>query len=153
MNSATEPQLRYRTQTLSDRRRLYLLARVVISRHHSQKLTLPLVARALASSPRRLTVARQPSTEGVAAPGAASYPCECAWSRARASGTRRSRPSRALSSSTASPGAARSWVSETYRPATARVDVCPLQPRRCTPPLGYGGSPAQPQRPLWKVNP
>jgi AraC family transcriptional regulator of adaptative response / methylphosphotriester-DNA alkyltransferase methyltransferase len=41
-------------QTISDRRRLYLLARVVIVRHYRQGLTLVDVARALASSPRQV---------------------------------------------------------------------------------------------------
>jgi AraC family transcriptional regulator, regulatory protein of adaptative response / methylphosphotriester-DNA alkyltransferase methyltransferase len=40
--------------TLSSRRRLYLLARVVVMRHYRQPLTLAEVARALASSPREL---------------------------------------------------------------------------------------------------
>ncbi len=40
--------------TLSTRRRLYLLARVVVARHYRQPLTLAEVARALASSPREL---------------------------------------------------------------------------------------------------
>jgi AraC-like DNA-binding protein len=64
MNSATEPQLRYRTQTLSDRHRLYLLARVVIARHYSQPLTLAAVARALASSPRQVQRAYEQFGEG-----------------------------------------------------------------------------------------
>ncbi len=41
-------------QTISDRKRLYLLARVVIVRHYRQELTLMEVARALASSPRQV---------------------------------------------------------------------------------------------------
>jgi AraC family transcriptional regulator, transcriptional activator of the genes for pyochelin and ferripyochelin receptors len=41
-------------RTLSERRRLYLLARVVIARHYRRELTLAVVARALASSPRQL---------------------------------------------------------------------------------------------------
>lgn len=40
--------------TLADRRRLYLQARVVVARHYRRELTLPAVARALASSPRQL---------------------------------------------------------------------------------------------------
>lgn len=41
-------------QTISDRRRLYLLALVVIKRHYRHELTLAEVARGLASSPRQL---------------------------------------------------------------------------------------------------
>ncbi len=41
--------------TIEQRRRLYLLARVVIVRHYRRPLTLEGVARALASSPRQLT--------------------------------------------------------------------------------------------------
>jgi AraC family transcriptional regulator of adaptative response / methylphosphotriester-DNA alkyltransferase methyltransferase len=41
-------------ETLAERRRLYLLARVVVARHYRRELTLALVARALASSPRQL---------------------------------------------------------------------------------------------------
>jgi AraC-like DNA-binding protein len=40
--------------TLAARRRLYLLARVVVARHYRRDLTLALVARALSSSPRQL---------------------------------------------------------------------------------------------------
>ena len=36
------------------RRRLYLLARVVVARHYRRRLTLPVLAAALASSPRQL---------------------------------------------------------------------------------------------------
>jgi AraC family transcriptional regulator of adaptative response / methylphosphotriester-DNA alkyltransferase methyltransferase len=43
-----------RSQTVAARRRLYLLARVVVARHYRQELTLALVARTLASSPRQL---------------------------------------------------------------------------------------------------
>jgi AraC-like DNA-binding protein len=43
-----------RTHTLAARRRLYLLARVVVARHYRRPLTLPVVARALASSPRQV---------------------------------------------------------------------------------------------------
>lgn len=43
-----------RPDTLSSRRRLYLLARVVIARHYRRELTLAIVARALATSPRQL---------------------------------------------------------------------------------------------------
>jgi AraC-like DNA-binding protein len=41
-------------QTLAARRRLYMLARVVVARHYSRRLTLAVVAGALASSPRQL---------------------------------------------------------------------------------------------------
>lgn len=44
-----------RPSTIEQRRRLYLLARVVIARHYRRPLTLEAVARALASSPRQLT--------------------------------------------------------------------------------------------------
>lgn len=40
--------------TLASRRRLYLLARVVVARHYRRRLTLAVVARALSSSPRQL---------------------------------------------------------------------------------------------------
>jgi AraC-like DNA-binding protein len=43
-----------RTQTLESRRRLYLLARVIVQRHYRKDLTLARVARALATSPRQL---------------------------------------------------------------------------------------------------
>jgi AraC-like DNA-binding protein len=43
-----------RPETLAARRRLYLLARVVVARHYRRRLTLAVVARALASSPRQL---------------------------------------------------------------------------------------------------
>jgi AraC family transcriptional regulator, regulatory protein of adaptative response / methylphosphotriester-DNA alkyltransferase methyltransferase len=41
-------------ETLLARRRLYLLARVVVARHYRRDLTLALVARSLSSSPRQL---------------------------------------------------------------------------------------------------
>ncbi len=41
-------------RTVSERRRLYLLARVLVARHYRRELTLAQVARALASSPRQL---------------------------------------------------------------------------------------------------
>ncbi|HYM55534.1 MAG TPA: helix-turn-helix domain-containing protein [Solirubrobacteraceae bacterium] len=41
-------------RTASERRRLYLLARVVVARHYRGELTLAAVARALSSSPRQL---------------------------------------------------------------------------------------------------
>lgn len=43
-----------REHTLSSRRRLYLLARVIVARHYRRQLTLAQVARALASSPRQV---------------------------------------------------------------------------------------------------
>ena len=43
-----------RPDTEVARRRLYLLARVVVARHYRRPLTLPVVAGALASSPRQL---------------------------------------------------------------------------------------------------
>jgi AraC-like DNA-binding protein len=43
-----------RPETVSSRRRLYLLARVVVVRHYRRDLTLAEVARALSSSPRQL---------------------------------------------------------------------------------------------------
>jgi AraC-like DNA-binding protein len=44
-----------RSSTIEQRRRLYLLARVVIARHYRRPLTLAEVARALSSSPRQIT--------------------------------------------------------------------------------------------------
>jgi AraC-like DNA-binding protein len=44
-----------RPSTIDQRRRLYLQVRVVIARHYRRPLTLEVVARALASSPRQLT--------------------------------------------------------------------------------------------------
>jgi AraC-like DNA-binding protein len=44
-----------RPTTIEQRRRLYLLGRVVIARHYRRPLTLNGVAQALASSPRQLT--------------------------------------------------------------------------------------------------
>jgi AraC-like DNA-binding protein len=43
-----------RTDTLTARRRLYMLARVVVARHYRRELTLELVAGAVSSSPRQL---------------------------------------------------------------------------------------------------
>ncbi|MGA2320900.1 MAG: helix-turn-helix transcriptional regulator [Solirubrobacteraceae bacterium] len=43
-----------RPDTLLARRRLYLLARVLVARHYRGRLTLAAVARALSSSPRQL---------------------------------------------------------------------------------------------------
>ena len=43
-----------RSDTLCARRRLYLLARVVVARHYGRSLTLAAVAGALASSPRQV---------------------------------------------------------------------------------------------------
>ena len=45
---------RVRTDTVTQRRRLYLLARLLVARHYRRELTLAQVARALASSPRQL---------------------------------------------------------------------------------------------------
>jgi AraC family transcriptional regulator of adaptative response / methylphosphotriester-DNA alkyltransferase methyltransferase len=44
-----------RLSTIEQRRRLYLLARIVVARHYRRPLTLEAVARSLASSPRQLT--------------------------------------------------------------------------------------------------
>ena len=43
-----------RPETLSSRRRLYLLARVIVARHYRRQLTLAVLAGALSSSPRQL---------------------------------------------------------------------------------------------------
>jgi len=43
-----------RPDTLSSRRRLYLLARVIVTRHYRRELTLAVVANALASKTRQL---------------------------------------------------------------------------------------------------
>jgi AraC family transcriptional regulator, regulatory protein of adaptative response / methylphosphotriester-DNA alkyltransferase methyltransferase len=43
-----------RTSTLGERRRLYLLSRAIVARHYRRPLTLGVVARALASSPRQV---------------------------------------------------------------------------------------------------
>jgi len=43
-----------RRHTLRERRRLYLLARLIVKRHYRKPLTLEVVAKALASSPRQL---------------------------------------------------------------------------------------------------
>jgi AraC-like DNA-binding protein len=43
-----------RPDTLSERRRLYLLARVLLARHYRRRLTLREVASALSCSPRHL---------------------------------------------------------------------------------------------------
>jgi AraC-like DNA-binding protein len=43
-----------RSDTLHTRRRLYLLARVVVARHYRQQLTIEAVAVAVSSSPRQL---------------------------------------------------------------------------------------------------
>jgi AraC-like DNA-binding protein len=43
-----------RTATLSERRRLYLMARVLVKRHYRRELTLAAVACALCCSPRQL---------------------------------------------------------------------------------------------------
>ncbi|MHB8235672.1 MAG: helix-turn-helix domain-containing protein, partial [Solirubrobacteraceae bacterium] len=41
-------------QTLDSRRRLYLLARVVVARNYRRRLTLPAVSRAVSASPRQV---------------------------------------------------------------------------------------------------
>lgn len=41
-------------ETLANRQRLYLLARVTVARHYRESLTLAAVARALSSSPRQI---------------------------------------------------------------------------------------------------
>jgi two-component system response regulator YesN len=43
-----------RPHTLKERRRLYLMARLIIERHYRRALTLEVVAKALATSPRQL---------------------------------------------------------------------------------------------------
>ncbi len=43
-----------RADTYSERRRLYLLARVLVKRHYRRQLTLNALARALSCSPRQL---------------------------------------------------------------------------------------------------
>ena len=43
-----------REATLSERKRLYLLARLLVARHYRRALTLSAVARALSCSPRQL---------------------------------------------------------------------------------------------------
>jgi AraC-like DNA-binding protein len=43
-----------RAETLASRRRLYLLARVIVARHYRDDLTLAALAQALSSSPRQL---------------------------------------------------------------------------------------------------
>jgi AraC-like DNA-binding protein len=43
-----------RAHTLKEHRRLYLQARLVIERHYRKALTVPIVARALATSPRQV---------------------------------------------------------------------------------------------------
>ncbi len=43
-----------KAHTLASRRRVYLLARVVVARHYRQRLTLAAVARAVSSSPRQV---------------------------------------------------------------------------------------------------
>ena len=43
-----------RPETVAARHRLYLLARVLVARHYRRELTLAVLAKALASSPRQL---------------------------------------------------------------------------------------------------
>ena len=52
-----------RPDTLATRRRLYMLARVVVARHYRRQLTLAVVAGALASSPRQLQRAYEQFSE------------------------------------------------------------------------------------------
>ncbi len=51
-------------QTLAARRRLYLLARVIVTRHYRSRLTLAAVAGALSSSPRQVQRAYEQFGEG-----------------------------------------------------------------------------------------
>jgi AraC-like DNA-binding protein len=51
-------------QTAAARRRLYLLARVIVARHYRRRLTLSVVAGALASSPRQVQRAYAQFGEG-----------------------------------------------------------------------------------------
>jgi two-component system response regulator YesN len=53
-----------RASTLSERRRLYLLARAIIARHYRRELTLAAVAQALACSSRQLQRAYAQFGEG-----------------------------------------------------------------------------------------
>ncbi len=53
-----------RDDTASARHRLYLLARVIVARHYRRELTLAVVARALASSPRQLQRAYEQAGQG-----------------------------------------------------------------------------------------
>ncbi|MGD1058753.1 MAG: helix-turn-helix transcriptional regulator [Solirubrobacteraceae bacterium] len=48
-----------RPETVSTRRRVYLLSRVVVARHYRRELTLEMVARAVSSSPRQIQRAYQ----------------------------------------------------------------------------------------------
>jgi AraC-like DNA-binding protein len=48
-----------RPDTVSSRQRLYLLTRVIVTRHYRRELTLAVVARALSSSPRQIQRAYQ----------------------------------------------------------------------------------------------
>jgi AraC-like DNA-binding protein len=51
----TDPSLRgMHAQTVTERRRVYLLARLAVKRHYARHLTLRIVAEALATSPRQL---------------------------------------------------------------------------------------------------
>ncbi|HEV2998903.1 MAG TPA: helix-turn-helix transcriptional regulator, partial [Solirubrobacteraceae bacterium] len=53
-----------RPRTLRERRRLYLLSRAIVARHYRRALTLEVVARALASSPRQVQRAYAQFGEG-----------------------------------------------------------------------------------------
>jgi AraC-like DNA-binding protein len=48
------PTTKHRPSTISERRRLYLLARLAVKRYYRRALTVEAVAKALASSPRQL---------------------------------------------------------------------------------------------------
>jgi AraC family transcriptional regulator of adaptative response / methylphosphotriester-DNA alkyltransferase methyltransferase len=51
----TDPSLPgMHAQTVTERRRVYLLARLAVKRHYARHLTLRIVAEALATSPRQL---------------------------------------------------------------------------------------------------
>ncbi len=51
----TDPSMRgMEARTVADRRRLYLLVRMAVKRHYARHLTLPVLAKALATSPRQI---------------------------------------------------------------------------------------------------
>lgn len=53
-----------RPQTVAERRRLYLQARLAIKRHYARPLTLQILARALATSPRQIQRAYAQFSDG-----------------------------------------------------------------------------------------
>lgn len=53
-----------RPQTVAERRRLYLQARLAVKRHYSRPLTLQILARALATSPRQIQRAYAQFSDG-----------------------------------------------------------------------------------------